>query len=218
MNRKLFANKLIDAKVIAVIRAKDYRDAWDLLDAYFKAGIKAVEITTTCPEWETLLKRASNIVPDEIIVGVGTVTSSDDVKKSVDNGARFIVSPFVSNEVIGTAIEHDIAVIPGALTPGEIAHAFSLGADMVKVFPVENVGGPKYLRAILAPMPEWKLVPTGGVNRENAFDYFKAGAAAIGIGSNLAPNEALLNRDWSAVSSTVSEFLKSLNSRLEYEL
>ncbi|HDS30308.1 MAG TPA: bifunctional 4-hydroxy-2-oxoglutarate aldolase/2-dehydro-3-deoxy-phosphogluconate aldolase [Firmicutes bacterium] len=218
MNRKLFANKLIDAKVIAVIRAKDYRDAWDLLDAYFKAGIKAVEITTTCPEWETLLKRASNIVPDEIIVGVGTVTSSDDVKKSVDNGARFIVSPFVSNEVIGTAIEHDIAVIPGALTPSEIAHAFSLGADMVKVFPVENVGGPKYLRAILAPMPEWKLVPTGGVNRENAFDYFKAGAAAIGIGSNLAPNEALLNRDWSAVSSTVSEFLKSLNSRLEYEL
>lgn len=218
MGRDDTKRKLLDSKVIAVLRANDYRDAWDLLIAYSSAGVKAIEITTSCPDWETLLKRARGYITDDSTVGLGTVTSSETVKIAVDCGAEFIVSPFISSEVISTALEFDASVIPGALTPSEIASAYKLGADMVKVFPVSNVGGPAYIKALLAPMPDWELIPTGGVNRENAFDYFRAGAVAVGLGSNLAPKDALLSRNWDAVTRSVEEFLKNLNTRLEGEL
>lgn len=218
MGRDDTKRKLLDSKVIAVLRANDYRDAWDLLIAYSSAGVKAIEITTSCGEWETLLKRARGYITDDSTVGLGTVTSSETVKIAVDSGAEFIVSPFISPEVITTANELDVTAIPGTLTPSEIVSAYELGADMVKVFPVSNVGGPDYIKALLAPMPDWELVPTGGVNRENAFDYFRAGAAAVGLGSNLAPKDALLSRNWDAVERSVEEFLQNLNARLEGEL
>jgi 2-dehydro-3-deoxyphosphogluconate aldolase/(4S)-4-hydroxy-2-oxoglutarate aldolase len=215
VNREEVKERIIKARVIAVVRASDVEAARELVEAYIAAGVKTVELTTSIRGWETLLEIVCGECEVDTVVGVGTVTAAEEVDRAVDLGAGFIVSPFVSETVMESANINNVSIIPGALTPSEIARAYDLGADMVKVFPVSSVGGPAYIEALLAPMPGWELVPTGGVTTDNAVEYFRAGAVAVGLGGNLAPRDKVRERDWDGVISHVNSFLAELDRRLK---
>ena len=153
--------------------------------------------------------------PREVLVGAGTVTDADTARRAVDVGAEFIVTPCVVQEVIDVALRADVAVLPGALTPGEVFEAFRLGGDMVKLFPVQSVGGAAYLRAMRGPFPNIPLVPTGGVTLENMAEMFKAGAAAVGVGTELISKDALARRDYAAIAALARKFLVAARNARE---
>lgn len=202
------------SKVIAVLRSPHPADALELVRAYADAGLDAIELTTSIPDWEMVLKEAQRLEGHEVCVGLGTVLSTEVAQRAVDAGAKFIVSPVFIPDVITACRVMGIPVMPGALTPTEVYAATAAGADIVKVFPASAVGGPAYIKALLAPMPDLKLVPTGGVKPENAIDYLRAGAMAVGIGSNLAPKGALEAKDWPTVTTCVADLLSSINTAL----
>jgi len=208
-------NLIKSAKIIAVIRANDPDIVRELARAYVHGGIKVIELTTSIPRWKTVLADVLDDIQDEALIGLGTVTSPYDAADAIKLGARFIVTPYVSIEVIEQVdTETSIPVIPGALTPSEIAQAYELGANMVKVFPASAVGGPDYIKALLSPMPNWELIPTGGVTPENAIDFIRAGAAAVGLGSNLAPKELVKAENYPAIAHHIRNFIDSFNSEI----
>jgi len=215
LDRNEVKKLILDAKVIAVLRADNVGVASELMWACVEGGIKIVEFTTSIPGWESLLELACGECGDGIVLGLGTVVTQEDVTKAIDLGASFIVSPYISQDVMEAATIEDVAVIPGALTPGEVATAYSMSADMVKIFPASSVGGPKYIRSLLGPMPRWDLIPTGGVTPDNAIEYFRAGAAAVGIGTNIAPADKISSGDWDSVTDAVRQFMDRLNRQLE---
>jgi 2-dehydro-3-deoxyphosphogluconate aldolase/(4S)-4-hydroxy-2-oxoglutarate aldolase len=145
-----------------------------------------------------------------VLVGAGTVTDAETARRAVDAGAEFIVSPCLVPEVIEAAQRADVAVLPGALTPGEVFAAFRHGADMVKVFPAQSVGGAAYIRALRGPFPDIPLVPTGGVTLANLAEMFKAGAAAVGVGTELISQDALARRDYAAIGARAKQFIAAV--------
>jgi 2-dehydro-3-deoxyphosphogluconate aldolase/(4S)-4-hydroxy-2-oxoglutarate aldolase len=210
MNISDLKEKIRKSKVIAVLRAPDHDSTIKLIAAFIKGGIQIIELTTSIPDWDKLLARAQDEIKSDAILGVGTVTNPSDVVKAVQNHASFIVSPYVDAAVIMETKKQGIMSIPGALTPSEVAKAYGFGADLVKVFPASSVGGPKYIKALLAPVPSWELIPTGGVTPENAKEYLDAGSFAVGLGSNLIPKEQLIKQDWNLISVTVNNFIDNL--------
>jgi 2-dehydro-3-deoxyphosphogluconate aldolase/(4S)-4-hydroxy-2-oxoglutarate aldolase len=145
-----------------------------------------------------------------MLLGAGTVTDAHTAKRAVDAGAEFIVSPCLVREVIDAAQHANAAVLPGALTPSEVFEAFRTGGDMVKIFPAQSVGGAAYLRALRGPFPGIPLVPTGGVTLENIGEMFKAGAAAVGVGSELISQDALARRDYAVIGALAQQFLAAV--------
>ena len=143
----------------------------------------------------------------KVLVGAGTVTDAETVRRARDAGAEFIVSPCLVPEVIEAAHSADVAVLPGALTPTEVFEAFRIGGDLVKVFPAQSVGGAAYLRALRGPFPDIPLVPTGGVTLENIAEMFKAGAAAVGVGTEMITKDALARRDYAEIGALAAQFL-----------
>jgi 2-dehydro-3-deoxyphosphogluconate aldolase/(4S)-4-hydroxy-2-oxoglutarate aldolase len=150
-----------------------------------------LEITLTVPDALGVLRSLAARFAGRAIIGAGTVLGAEHAKACIDVGAAFLVSPGLDPAMIEVARARDVAAIPGVLTPTEVMAAMKAGADMVKVFPCSAVGGPKYLRALRAPFPHVKLLPTGGVTAANAYEYFSAGAVALGIGSELVDPSAL---------------------------
>jgi 2-dehydro-3-deoxyphosphogluconate aldolase/(4S)-4-hydroxy-2-oxoglutarate aldolase len=175
--------------IIPVVRVPSVALARQAVAAIQAGGISIVEITMTIPGAveiiEDLTKDAS------LLVGAGTVLDSITAGRCVNAGAAFIVTPVLVPSVIAYCQHNDIAMVAGALTPTEIFQASALGADLVKVFPAHSMGGPSYLRAVLGPLPQIKLVPTGGVSLATAQAFLEAGAEAIGIGSELIDVAAL---------------------------
>lgn len=176
-------------------------------EALLQAGLAVVEITMTVPNAIDAIRAVAKRFTGKMLVGAGTVTDAETARRAVDAGAEFIVSPCLVADVIEAAHDVDVAVLPGALTPSEVFEAFRSGADMVKVFPVQSVGGAAYLRALRGPFPALPLVPTGGVTLENMAEMFKAGAAAIGVGSELISQDALARRDYAAIGALAKQFL-----------
>jgi 2-dehydro-3-deoxyphosphogluconate aldolase/(4S)-4-hydroxy-2-oxoglutarate aldolase len=173
-----------DAGVIPVIRSDSAEEALRVVTALRAGGLAVAEITLTVPDCVqviALLRRMGSAA----LVGAGSVVDAIAARACIVAGARFIVSPVLSTEVMALCHEEDVVVIPGALTPTEIVAAWSAGADLVKVFPVAAMGGASYIRALKAPLPDIELVPTGGITLENAAGFIEAGAAAIGVGADL---------------------------------
>jgi 2-dehydro-3-deoxyphosphogluconate aldolase/(4S)-4-hydroxy-2-oxoglutarate aldolase len=147
-----------------------------------------------------------------VLVGAGTVTDAETARRAVEAGAEFIVTPCLVPEVIEAEQRAEVAVLPGALTPGEVFEAHRLGGDMVKVFPVQSVGGAAYVRALRGPFPEIPLVPTGGVTLDNIGELFQAGAAAVGVGTELISKDALARRDYAAIEAVAKQFLAAVRA------
>ena len=192
--------------IIPVVRAPSADAAIAVVDAMVQAGLTIAEITMTVPNAIDAIDAVAKRFP-AVLLGAGTVTDAATARRAVDAGAEFVVSPCLVPEVIEGMVRAEVAVLPGALTPGEVFDAFRLGGDMVKVFPVGVVGGAAYLRALRGPFPDIPLVPTGGVTLENMAEMFKAGAAAVGVGTELISKDALARRDYAAIGALAERFL-----------
>jgi 2-dehydro-3-deoxyphosphogluconate aldolase/(4S)-4-hydroxy-2-oxoglutarate aldolase len=209
-SRLLAVSTLREIGIIPVIRASSADAAVAVVEALVEAGLAVAEITMTVPNAIDAIASVATRFADQILVGAGTVTDAETTRRAIDAGAEFIVTPCLIPEVIDAARRADVAVLPGALTPTEVFEAFRMGGDMVKVFPVHNVGGASYLRALRGPFPDIPLVPTGGVALENVSEMFDAGAAAVGVGSEMISKDALARRDYAAIGALATEFLNAV--------
>jgi len=178
------------AGIVAVIRMKDPARLRAVVDAIAEGGVRALEITMSVPGAVELIREIAPTLPQGFVFGAGTVLDADTVARVVDAGAQFVVSPVFRREVIDACRERDVAALPGCFTPTEILDAWDAGADIVKVFPATALG-PSYLKDVRAPLPQVKLMPTGGVTVENAGDWIRAGAVAVGVGTSLLDSEAI---------------------------
>ena len=180
-----FLERLGAVPVVAILRASDAGRFLEVGRVLYEGGVRAVEVTLTSAGALEAFGRLRAELPADALLGVGTVRSAADAERAVDAGATYLVAPDFQPEMVAFAVGRGIPVVPGALTPTEVAAAWAAGATAVKVFPVSAVGGPGYLKAIRAPLPEVPLVPTGGVGIDDVGVYLAAGAVAVGIGSPL---------------------------------
>lgn len=205
---------ILDARMVAIVRLHDLTHADPIVESLFDGGVRAVEFTLTNTAAPSIVHkmRQSNraIANSKAVIGIGSVRTLEEAKLAIDSGAQFVVSPIASVPIIDYCKQNKVVVCPGAFTPTEIAMCWDAGADVVKVFPVRTLGS-NYIRDILAPMPYLKLMPTGGVDLNNLGAYLDAGAAAVGIGSQLLDPVAIEQQDWSTLSRTASMYTNACN-------
>jgi 2-dehydro-3-deoxyphosphogluconate aldolase/(4S)-4-hydroxy-2-oxoglutarate aldolase len=180
-----FLEQVAAVPVVAILRAADAGRFLEVGRVLYEAGVRAVEVTLTSAGALEAFARLREELPSDALLGVGTVRSAGDAGRAVEAGATYLIAPDFRPEVVSWAVARGVPVMPGALTPTEIAAAWGAGATAVKVFPISAVGGPAYLKAVRAPLPEVPLVPTGGVGIDDIGAYLAAGAVAVGIGSPL---------------------------------
>jgi 2-dehydro-3-deoxyphosphogluconate aldolase/(4S)-4-hydroxy-2-oxoglutarate aldolase len=205
--RSSVVSKLREVGIIPVIRAPNADAAVAVVEALLQGGLTVAEITMTVPNAIDAIGSVAKRFAGEVLVGAGTVTDAQTARRAIDAGANFIVTPCLVTEVIEAAHRAEVVVLPGALTPTEVFEAFRLGGDMVKVFPAQSAGGAAYLRALRGPFPDIPLVPTGGVTLENIGEMFRAGAAAVGVGTELISKDALARRDYATIGALAAQFL-----------
>jgi 2-dehydro-3-deoxyphosphogluconate aldolase / (4S)-4-hydroxy-2-oxoglutarate aldolase len=191
-----------------VLRASSVQTGHALVDAMMAGGITVVEVTMTVPNALTLLRELKQRHGDKLLLGSGTVTDAAQTEATIDAGAEFVVSPSLHLDVIAKTKERGKVSIPGALTPTEVITAWRAGADYVKVFPCSAMGGASYLKSLLAPFPELKLIPTGGVTLQTAADFLKAGARALGVGTDLVNAAAIAEGKPEIVTTAARDYLE----------
>jgi 2-dehydro-3-deoxyphosphogluconate aldolase / (4S)-4-hydroxy-2-oxoglutarate aldolase len=177
--------------LIPILRTPSADEAMVVAEALAEAGLTSLEIPLTVPGAIEVIAELSKRWGDEVLVGAGTVLDATAAESCIAAGATFIISPSSEMEVIDHCVERGVAVFPGALTPTEIVDAWRAGADMIKVFPCSAMGGASYISAVRAPLPHIPLVPTGGVSLQTAAAFIKAGASALGVGSELVDLDAI---------------------------
>ncbi len=190
MNVEEIIRRIGEIGILPVIRAAHAIEAAQAVEAVCAGGISVVEITMTVPDAPEVLRTVAR-GNSNLLIGAGTVLNVRQAEICIDAGARFLISPGLAPEVIRTAAKHGILAIPGAFTPTEVMAAKDLGVDVIKIFPCGSGGGPSHIKALRAPFPDCRFIPTGGVNIKNAEEYFAAGAFALGIGAELADLAAL---------------------------
>jgi len=198
--------RIAEIGIVPVIRAESSSQALLAVEALLAGGIPIAEITMTVPCALDAIRECRSVHGTKILTGAGTVLNAEMARQRVDAGAEFLVSPGFDAEAVKFAKQHDIIFIPGVLTPTEIMAARNQGAEIIKVFPCGNVGGPAYVKALKGPFPDIKIMPTGGVNLTNAADYFKAGAFALGVGSELVDLAALRNSGRQRITELARQF------------
>jgi 2-dehydro-3-deoxyphosphogluconate aldolase/(4S)-4-hydroxy-2-oxoglutarate aldolase len=209
-NKKEVLELLDKTQMIAVVRTNEPKEALKLGEIAVKSGVFVVEITATVPSYDKVVTQLRDTFGNSAVVGVGSILNTGQLETALDAGAQFVVTPAVVKDItISHYLTKSIFII-GALTPSEILHAEDIGADLVKVFPVNAVGGISYIRSILEPMPWLKLVPTGGVNLDNFVAFIDAGATCVGLGSALFPKQLLLEEKWEAMSQHIAKFVVRL--------
>jgi 2-dehydro-3-deoxyphosphogluconate aldolase/(4S)-4-hydroxy-2-oxoglutarate aldolase len=200
-------DRILDGGIVAVLRATSGEFIADVAEALLAGGIEGIEVTYSVPRATNILEQVADRLGDKIVLGAGTVLDPETARAAILAGARFIVSPVVNLDVIRLCRRYSCLVMPGALTPTEILTAWEAGADIVKVFP-SDLTGPGYLKAIRRPLPQVRLMPTGGVNLETAADFIRAGACAVGIGSDLADPKAIANRDFAKLTALARQYVE----------
>jgi 2-dehydro-3-deoxyphosphogluconate aldolase/(4S)-4-hydroxy-2-oxoglutarate aldolase len=194
--------------LIPVLRAKSIAQGRAVVDAMLAGGVTVVEVTMTVPGAVHLLKELKKEHGAKLLLGSGTVTTAEQAAETIDAGAEFVVSPSLHPQVISMTKKLGKISIPGSLTPTEAITAWDAGADYVKIFPCSAVGGAGYLKALLAPFPHLKLIPTGGVTLQTAESFLKAGARALGIGSDLVNLAAVDEGHPETITESARAYLK----------
>ncbi len=207
MDRASAVERLCDKGIVAVVRAGSSGQLMDVANALLAGGVDCIEITMTTPDALEVIAECRRELGARALVGVGSVLESDTASQAVQAGAQFVVSPIFDPHVIEVAHAADRPCVPGCFTPTEIITATVAGADLVKVFPA-GMFGPKFFKAILAPMPELKLTPTGGVNLDTAAEWIHAGAQTLGAGSALVTTQALAEGDFGEIERRAAEFVR----------
>ncbi|MEM9082759.1 MAG: bifunctional 4-hydroxy-2-oxoglutarate aldolase/2-dehydro-3-deoxy-phosphogluconate aldolase [Planctomycetota bacterium] len=198
-----------NAGVVAVVRISDRARLRSACSAMVAGGVKAIEITMSVPGAIEVIGDLDREFGSEWLIGAGSVRDAETAKRAANAGARYVVSPVMVPEVIRGAHEHGAAACIGAFSPTEVHRATQEGADIVKVFPAD-VAGMSYFKALLAPMPELKLMPTGGVTLDNAGDWIRAGAVAVGVGSALLKKDWISEGNWAAIEDSAKQLTKQV--------
>jgi 2-dehydro-3-deoxyphosphogluconate aldolase/(4S)-4-hydroxy-2-oxoglutarate aldolase len=193
--------------LVPVVRARSAEEATQAIDAIRAGGIDVLEVTMTVPGAVPLIAQVAQRFGADAVIGAGTVLDAETARACILAGAQFVVTPTLNAETIACCRRYGVPVLPGALTPTEVLTAWEAGADMVKVFPCSAVGGASYIKALKAPLPQVELVPTGGVNLETAAAFIKAGASALGLGSDLVDLEALRKGNAASVSERARQLV-----------
>jgi len=203
--------EIIDCGVVAIVRVSSAREAVDVCQAIARGGVKPIEVTMTVPGAIDAIKEFKSAVSEQVLVGAGTVLDPETARACILAGAEFIVCPTLNLEVIKVCRRYSKVVVPGTFTPTEILTAWEAGADIVKVFPA-TLGGPKYLKDIMGPLPQVKLLPTGGVTLENTPDFIKAGAVAVAAGTSLVDKKALSEKNFDLITETARKFVAAVRT------
>ena len=191
MTKEQIVQRIVEVGIVPVIRASSPKSARAAAEAVAEGGIPVFEITMTVPNAIQVIRELAKDNSAGFLVGAGTVLDADAALLCLDAGAQFLVSPGLDIGMIGVGRKSDVPVLPGALTPTEIMAAAKAGADLIKIFPCANVGGPAYIKSLRGPFPKLPFIPTGGVNLDNAADFIRAGATALGVGGELVDKSAL---------------------------
>ncbi|HEX5221003.1 MAG TPA: bifunctional 4-hydroxy-2-oxoglutarate aldolase/2-dehydro-3-deoxy-phosphogluconate aldolase [Verrucomicrobiae bacterium] len=207
-SKQQIIEQLLNPGIIAVVRAKRREQAVPLAEALVAGGVIAVEITMTTPNAIAAIREASAKLGDRALIGVGTVLDEATCQEAIDAGAQFVVSPICRRELVPIAQKAGKPIMLGSYTPTEAQLAHEAGADFIKVFPADGLG-PNYIKALRAPLPHLKIVPTGGVDLKTIGDFLKAGCVAVGAGSSLISKNILETDDWPALTRTATEFVKA---------
>ena len=207
--RQLTVQRLEQAGVVAVIRLADGAALRAVAEALAEGGVRALEVTMTVPRATALIEELARALPDEFLVGAGTVLDPGTARDVIDAGARFVVSPVFRRPVLEAVHARDVAAMPGCFTPTEILDAWEAGADIVKVFPATALG-PSFFTDIRGPLPQVRLMPTGGVTRSNAGDWIRAGAVAIGVGTALVDRKAVADGRYDLITANARHFVDAV--------
>lgn len=208
MDKKMVLKKISDCGVVAVVRAENAEQAVKIADACAAAGIAALEITFTVPGAADVIKKLAEVYnKGEIIVGAGTVLDPETARAAILAGAQYVVSPCLNVETVKLCNRYQIACMPGAMTIKEVVECMEAGADIVKIFPGE-LFGPAIIKAIKGPIPQAPLMPTGGVSLENAGDWIKAGAVAVGVGGSLTAGAK--KGDYQSITEVGRQFVEKV--------
>lgn len=211
MDRPEVIERIRQGGLIAILRHTEAKRAIETAEALRASGVDVVEVTLNSAGALEMLQALSEHFGSRLVIGAGTVLSAEAAGQAIDAGARLIVSPHLDERIVEFAGERKIAVVPGAFTPTEILRAWTAGASFVKVFPAGPVG-PRYIRDVRAPLNQVALVPTGGVNLDNAADFIRAGAAALGLGSALVDPKLVAAGKFDQISATARAFVEAIQT------
>jgi 2-dehydro-3-deoxyphosphogluconate aldolase/(4S)-4-hydroxy-2-oxoglutarate aldolase len=199
---------LLDPGVVAIVRAQQSAQVVPLFESLIAGGVLATEITMTTPNALASIREACQKIGQRSLIGVGTVVTPQDCRAAIDAGAEFIVTPICRPELATIAHEAGRPIMMGAYTPTEAQTAHEAGADFIKIFPADTLG-PNYIKALRAPLPHLRLVPTGGVDAKNVGEFLKAGCAAVGVGSSLVSAKILQDADWPELTRRATELVNA---------
>lgn len=203
--------KILEVGLIPAVRVSTAEDAWFAAEAVSRGGIPIVELTMTVPKATELIAHLVEKYPN-VVVGAGTVLDIETARACLDAGAKFLTSPGLDLETVEFARKQNVLAMPGVLTPSEVMAAVRAGADFVKIFPCAQVGGAAYIRALRAPFPDVAFIASGGVNQQTVRDYIHAGAAAVGVGSDLIPPRAIAAREHEWIVELARRFSQLVKS------
>jgi len=210
MSKSTFSWELFQkVPIVGIVRNVSLEDLIQILPIFREAGLTTIEITMNTPGAEEMIAYALEKESDGLNIGAGTVCTKEDLSLALDAGAQFIVTPIINKKVIKSCVKKGVPVFPGAFTPTEIYNAWTLGADMVKIYPATSLG-PEYIKDLKAPMNQLKLLPTGGVSLDNMSDFIKAGANGLGIGGQLFDKKLIQEKNWEGLKVHFQQFVNKL--------
>lgn len=209
MSRNENLQRVLDLGIVSIIRAESGEQLVDVAQALYDGGIDVIEVTFTVPGVLDIISAVKKSLGDKIVLGAGTVLDTESARAAILAGAEFIVTPTVNTDVITLCNRYDKMIMPGGFTPTEILTAWEAGADIVKVFPAD-VGGPGFLKAVHGPLPQIRLLPTGGVDLDTLPAFVKAGACAVGLGSALVEKQAVAAGDLNRIRSLAEQYVAKM--------
>ena len=205
MSKETHLQQVLSCGIVAVVRSRDSLQLVEVARALADGGVNVIEITMTVPDALDVVRTVRKTLGDRILLGAGTILDPETARAALLAGAEFLVAPTLNLDVIRLCQRYDKLVMPGAFTPTEILTAWEAGADIVKVFPADAVG-PGFLRAVRAPLPQVKLMPTGGVDLNTAADFLKAGACCLGVGGQLVEPKAVAERNFDRIRELARQY------------
>ena len=207
MSRETDLTRVLDCGIVAVVRAPTADGLVDVIRALADGGVTVAEVTFTVPDAADVIRTAKRELGDRVLLGAGTVLDPETARAALLAGAEFVVSPGLNIDVIRLCRRYDKLVMPGAFTPTEIIAAWEAGADIVKVFPADVVG-PAFFRAMRGPLPQVKLMPTGGVDLTTADEFLKAGAVCLGVGSSMVDPRMIASGAFGQITELAARYVE----------
>jgi len=208
MDKQTVLSFIKDVGIVPIVRTSSAESAIRTVEAIYEGGIRAAEITMTVPGAIKALEAVAAHYGDKIVLGAGTVLDPETARIAMLAGAEFFVTPTLNLATLEMAKRYSKVICPGALTPTEVLTAWEHGADIVKVFPCGAVGGPNYIKALKAPLPQVEMIPTGGVNLHTTPDFLKAGACAVAVGSDLVDAKTIAQENYELFTTSARQYLK----------